>query len=113
VALGLVLGLKDKPPLRPLVQVQLAASPPATPITFSPTRTSAMAAVLDPPPPDALPTVRTYSPAPALPPPGSLGTGTTSTTDFTAALYAFLDRLSEAMVTRLYDAPASCLSLFR
>jgi len=72
-----------------------------------------MAAVLDHPPPDGLPTVRTYSPAPALPPPGSLGTGASSNSDFSAALYAFLDRLSEAMVTRLYDAPASCLSLFR
>ncbi|ORY88174.1 RNA polymerase II transcription factor B subunit 2 [Leucosporidium creatinivorum] len=33
--------------------------------------------------------------------------------DFSTHLYAFLDRLSPSMVGRLYDAPASCLSIFR
>lgn len=33
--------------------------------------------------------------------------------DFTAALYTFLDVLSESMIGRLYEAPASCLSIFR
>ncbi|KAK4703579.1 transcription initiation factor TFIIH subunit 4, partial [Phenoliferia sp. Uapishka_3] len=35
------------------------------------------------------------------------------TSDFTAALYAFLDKLSPSMIGRLYEAPASCLSIFR
>lgn len=33
--------------------------------------------------------------------------------DFSSALYLFLDKLSPAMVGRLYEAPASCLSIFR
>ncbi|GAA5853619.1 hypothetical protein JCM8547_007386 [Rhodosporidiobolus lusitaniae] len=34
-------------------------------------------------------------------------------TDFSSALYSFLDRLAPAMYNRLYSAPASCLSIFR
>ena len=33
--------------------------------------------------------------------------------DFSSSLYLFLDKLSPAMVGRLYEAPASCLSIFR
>ena len=36
-----------------------------------------------------------------------------TTTDIGDALHVFLDRLSPSMVGRLYDAPSSCLSIFR
>ena len=36
-----------------------------------------------------------------------------STNDFSAGLYAFLDGLSPSTVGRLYEAPSSCLSIFR
>lgn len=41
------------------------------------------------------------------------GTSAPPSSDFSAALYTFLDKLSPSMVGRLYEAPASCLSLFR
>lgn len=44
--------------------------------------------------------------------PGSASASATST-DSSTALYSFLDRLSSSMVGRLYEAPASCLSIFR
>jgi hypothetical protein len=45
--------------------------------------------------------------------PGSAHAAPTGSSDFSTHLYAFLDRLSPSMVGRLYDAPASCLSIFR
>lgn len=45
--------------------------------------------------------------------PAGNGAAVSPSADFSAALYTFLDKLSPSMVGRLYEAPASCLSLFR
>ncbi|KAK4055924.1 RNA polymerase II transcription factor B 52 kDa subunit [Microbotryomycetes sp. JL221] len=42
-----------------------------------------------------------------------LATTTATTNEFSVHLHAFLDRLSASMVARLYETPASCLSIFR
>ncbi|KAI5477709.1 transcription initiation factor TFIIH subunit 4 [Pseudohyphozyma bogoriensis] len=44
---------------------------------------------------------------------GQSGHASGGSSDFSAALYSFLDKLSPSMFGRLYDAPASCLSIFR
>lgn len=45
--------------------------------------------------------------------PGSVNANNQASTDFSTSLYSFLDKLSPSHFSRLYQAPASCLSIFR